>query len=471
MNSEGFSSKSCRTTLILMAFTAMMVMFIDIMLVPALQYITMDFPDYAEWISWILSIYLLVGAVMNPIVGKLADLYGKRKLLLITITIYTIGLIGCALMYNDFLWLIVFRALQGVGLTMFPLFFGIIRDTFPKDMVSISIGIVSAMFSIGVSIGLLGGGWIVSQFEWEYCYYLMAPLFVILAAIFYFKIRDAGIFEEGRKVDMIGAAFLSSCILSLLVALTLYTDNWMGNPVVPLCLSIFLVSLVLFIVRERRIDEPLINLRLLTGGGAGAHITAFLFGIAMFMLFQTLPFLLSSPEAYGGFAVKNTFEIGLIMFPMAIMGLIFGPIAGKWCKKPGHSMKVLAAGMFFFALGDLMLILMHSELWMIVLSMCVSGVGNAMAMVSMINVVVETSPAKDFGMASGMNTMFRLIGGSIGPILGTAILSGYVVTSIHAVKIYGIDGYIWTWVAGAIFCLIGTVMAYFLKSRSDVQPA
>ncbi len=80
---------------------------------------------------------------------------------------------------------------------------------------------------------------------------------------------------------------------------------------------------------ERRTAEPLMKLGLLTGKGAGAHVTAFLFGISMFMLFQTLPYFLAGPEVYGGFRIEDTFDIGLIMMPMAVMGLIFGPLAGK----------------------------------------------------------------------------------------------------------------------------------------------
>ncbi len=471
MDFKSKEMRGCRTTLILMAFVALMIMFIDIMLVPALQHISVGFPDYAGWISWILSVYLLVGAVLNPIVGKLADIYGKRRMLIVTLVIYTVGLIGCALTYSNFICLIAFRAMQGIGLTVFPIFYGIIRDTFPKEMVPMSIGIVSAMFSIGVSIGLLGGGWIVSQFDWQYCYYITAPLFVILIPIFYFKVQDAGIFVKGRKVDTVGAGSLSISILSLLIALTILEEQGLTSPVVLFCLTLFAVSLVSFIWWERRAEEPLMKLSLLTGNGAGAHVTAFLFGISMFMLFQTLPYFLSGPEIYGGFRIEDTFDIGLIMMPMAVMGLIFGPLAGKWCRKAGNSIRILATGMFLFGIGDLMLIILlkafPTEIWTVVLSMSVAGVGNALAMVSMINVVVETSPAEDFGIASGMNTMFRLIGGSIGPVLGTAILSGFVVFEMYGLRYYGFDGYVWTWVAGMLFCIIGAISAYMLKPKND----
>lgn len=464
-DSDGAQQNGYKRTLVLMTFTAMMVMFIDIMLVPAMQFITRDFSNYADWVSWILSIYLLVGAVANPIVGKLADLYGKRRMLLITLALYTVGLIGCALMHSSFIWFIFFRAMQGVGLAMFPLFYGIIRDTFPPQMVPMSIGIVSAMFSIGVSIGLLGGGWIVANYGWKYCYYIMAPLFVVLLGAFYLWVRDAGVFGGRRTIDFPGAAVMSLCILAILIAMTLSESHGFSDLLVIGCLVIFAVTFLLLVLWERRAKEPLVKLSLLTGSGRGAHVTAFLFGLAMFMLYQTLPYLLAAPAQYGGFAMGSTFDIGLTMFPMAVIGLLISPFVGKWCRKKGRSAVILALGMFFFGLGDLMLVFLHSELWMIVVALCLAGVGNAMTMIAMINVVVETSPAEDFGIASGMNTMFRLIGGSVGPVLGTMILANFVAASFYGVKYYGIEGYVWTWAVGALLCFIGAVSAYLLKPK------
>lgn len=456
-----------RMVLVLLAFTAMMTMFIEMMLVPALPHISLQFPGHSQWIPWLFSIYLLVGAVFNPIMGKLGDMHGRKKILIINMSIYAFGLIGCCFS-KSFEALLFFRAVQGIGLAMFPLAYGIIRDTFPATEVPVAIGLVSAMFSVGVSIGLLGGGWIVSIFNWQYCYYIVTPLFLIIIPLYAHYIQDGGIKGVKRNLDVVGALLLSASIVTLLLALTLWESHGPESWQI-LALSIVAASsLLAFIMVEKHVREPLIKLSLLSGNGKGAHITAFVFGIAMFMLFQILPYFLSTPESLGGFSVTDPFQIGLIMLPVALMGLIVGPLAGKWCRCHGSS-HILASGMGIFSLGILYIILAHSTIIDILIAMSLAGVGNALVMVSMINVVVDTSPAEDFGIASGMNTLFRVIGGSIGPVLGTSILAGFAVDVLVAPGVhltaYNIDGYVWTWIVAFAIMLIGTIVAFMLRMK------
>lgn len=449
----------------------MMVMFIEMMLVPALPHISLQFPGYSQWIPWLFSVYLLVGAVFNPIMGKLGDMHGRKKMLMINLGIYAVGLIGCCLT-RTFEGLLFFRAVQGIGLAIFPLAYGIIRDTFPREEVPVAIGLVSAMFSVGVSIGLLGGGWIVSVFNWQYCYYIVTPLFLIIIPL-YGYIQDGGVMGVRRNLDIVGALLLSITIITLLLALTFWGSHEQDGLLIATLSVVAVASLLAFITVEKRVAEPLIELSLLSGKGKGAHITAFVFGIAMFMLFQILPYFLSTPSSLGGFEITDTFQIGLIMFPIALMGLIIGPLAGRWCRCHGSS-RILASGMGMFTLGILYMILAHGSILDILVAMSLAGIGNAMVMVSMINVVVDTSPAEDFGIASGMNTLFRVIGGSIGPVLGTTILASFAIEVTVGAGVtliaHSIEGYVWTWVAAFIIMVIGTFAAFMLRTKKISTP-
>jgi len=122
-----------------MAMMAMMVMFVEIMLVPALPLIAQEFPQDASWIAWVLAAYMLVGAVATPLIGRLGDMYGRKRILLVSMSFYMLGLVGCA-----FAWsipsLIAFRAVQGLGMGMFSLAFGIVRDTFPTKVIPMALG-------------------------------------------------------------------------------------------------------------------------------------------------------------------------------------------------------------------------------------------------------------------------------------------------------------------------------------------
>lgn len=453
--------------LILLAAMAMMVMFIEIMLVPALPIIAQEYPQDSDWVSWVLSVYLLVGAVATPIAGKLGDLYGKKKMMVVTMAVYTAGLVGCG-----FSWsmpsLIFFRGIQGIGMGMFPLAFGIVRDTFPKRAVPVAVGIISAMFSIGVSVGLVGGGFMVSRLSWRDCFYLIAPLFVFFTVMTYRLIEESPIRYEG-KVDLPGAAMLGGGVFTFLFGLT-QGEAWHWDSRV---ITVFLISgavILLFIIWERRTPSPIISLDLMANKEILCSNTVAIFiGLSMFLMFQTLPFLLMSPVEVGGLGVDDAFMVGVYMSPSAVAQLFMGPMAGVFSRKRGARW-VLSIGTTIFLVGFIMLILFHSSVVEIMLDVFIAGSGLGLAMVGLINLIVQGSPQEQFGIASGMNSLFRVIGGSVGPVLAAVIMAQFTVSWIPpgmssiVVELTSESGYVWAWTAGAIFAFIGLVFSIALKS-------
>ena len=460
--------------LAILASVAMMVMFIEIMLVPALPYVGADFDNFG-WISWVLSIYLLVGAVATPLAGRLGDMYGKKKIMVYVMCIYIIGLLGSgfsldisrALLGEPSIFvLIFFRGIQGIGMGMFPLAFGIIRDTFPKEKIPTAIGTVSAMFSVGVSLGLLGGGYITSVGHWYDAFHVVVPFFIVLTVLTVFLIKDPVVFKKG-SLDLTGATTLGLGVFSLLLGLTQGQEWGWTSPII---LGLFLLSLLmfaLFVKMELRTKDPIVRLSMFKNRGVlDASVTAIFIGFCMFLMFQTLPFFLETPKAAGGFfGISDTFVIGLYMFPSAIAQLIFGPLGGILSKKIGAD-KVLMAGLAIMALGFTTLVFMHTDWVGIVVSIFIAGAGMALCMVSMINLVVVTCKQSEFGVASGMNTLFRVVGGAVGPVLAVVILSNY--TKIFMGRaMYSESGYVATWIVGAVFSVVGLVCAILLRPKKE----
>jgi EmrB/QacA subfamily drug resistance transporter len=448
------------TILLLLAFIAMMVMFIEIMLVPALPIIAQDYHHDASWVSWVLSVYLLVGAVATPLFGRLGDMHGKKRVMILTMSVYVIGLFGCGFSW-DMASLIMFRAVQGVGLAMFPLAFGIVRDTFPSRAVPVALGLISAMFSVGVSVGLLGGGWIISELSWRDAFYLITPLFAVLTFVTW-KLIDESPLRKQCSLDVWGAALLGGGVLALLFGLT-QGEAWGWDSRIWIMLVGALALLIFFYLRERTTRDPLVDLKLMSNRGMlGSNVVAVFTGLSMFLMFQTLPFFLMAPEAVGGFGISNALTVGLYMFPSAISQLFFGPFAGHLSKRIGPD-KVLAMGMMTFFIGFVMLILLHSTPMEVIAAMLVSGIGIGMTMVALINLVVQSCPASEFGLASGINSLFRVIGGAVGPVLGAVIMAQFVVlwsaSPSVAVILTTETGYIWAWVAGALSALVGFLIA------------
>jgi MFS family permease len=458
--------------LAILASIAMMVMFIEIMLVPALPYLGADFNNF-QWISWVLSIYMLVGAVATPLAGRLGDMYGKKKIMIYVMCLYVVGLLGSGFSLDisralfgqpSIFVLLFFRGIQGIGMGMFPLAFGIIRDTFPKEKIPTAIGTVSAMFSVGISLGLLGGGYITSVGHWYDAFHVVTPLFVALTVLTVFLIKDPVVIKRG-SLDMSGAATLGIGVFSLLLGLTQGQEWGWGSPMI---IGLFVLSLAMFIIfirLELRTKDPIVRLSMFRNRGVlDASIAAIFIGLCMFLLFQTLPFFLETPKVVGGFfGITDTFVIGLYMFPSAIAQLIFGPLGGVFSKKAGAD-KVLIAGLAIMTLGFASLVFMHTDWVGIVVSVFIAGAGMALCMVSMINLVVVTCKQSEFGVASGMNTLFRVVGGSVGPVLAFVILSNYTQV-VMGHPVYTENGYVTTWILGAVFSLMGLVCAIMLRPK------
>jgi MFS family permease len=461
---EKLSLKGNGIILLEMSLTAMMVMFIEIMLVPALPGIAMEFPEDAEWVSWVLSSYLLVGAVATPIIGRLGDMYGKKRIMVLSMTIYLMGLLGCAFSWS-LTSLIMFRALQGVGMGIFPLAYGIVRDTFPRKLIPLAIGIISSMFSIGVSIGLLGGGWIVAHYDWKTAFDIVCPLMAILIVVVILTIKESPV-RVNAKLDWTGTFLLGGGVFVFLLDLT-QGGEWGWTEPITLCLFLLSALMVFSFIRwERRIQNPIVSMRLMANRGiAGANFAALFVGLGMFMLFQTLPYFLMSSEAVGGLAIEDTFTVGIYMFPSAIAQLIFAPFVGRWSKKIGAD-KILAIGLGLMTLGYGLIVLFHVNELQIMIDMFIFGAGLGFAMVSLISVVAMASPKQDFGVASGMNTLFRIVGGSIGPIIGSVIMASFVTVvtvGSASVSMTNEDGFVWTWITGMVFSIIGVLVTLALK--------
>src|ERR687893_2174375 len=178
--------------LAILSCIATMVMYAETMLIPGIPDLIRDFHVSYSMSSWILTSYLIAGAVMTPIAGKLSDIYGRKKILLVIMVIYAIG-VSIAGFASDVYFMIFARAIQGIGMSMFPIAFGIIRDQFPREKISIGQGVISSMFAAGAAIGLSIGAFIVQFFGWHATFFTIIPISIsLLIVIWRFVHLDEG---------------------------------------------------------------------------------------------------------------------------------------------------------------------------------------------------------------------------------------------------------------------------------------
>jgi EmrB/QacA subfamily drug resistance transporter len=388
---------------------------------PALPEIQHQYGADPASAAWILTGYLLAASVATPIVGKLGDLFGRGRVLTLVLLVFAAGSAVCALAPSLGV-LVVGRLIQGVGGGIFPLAFGIIRETFPPERVATAIGGISATFGIGGGVGLVIAGLIVSALDASWLFWLGLMALPAAYAIHRYVPREAT--RPDAKVDWLGAALLSVALASLLYGLSKANAWGWGSPrVLALSLGGLLVG-AFWVWVETKVDQPLVDMRVLRRRPVlMTNVTAVMVGFSMFASFLLIPQLAQTDEKFGyGFSASVT-GAGLLMLPSTLVMLVAGPLAGRIATRASSRLP-LVIGTFMGMLAFVVYALFHGSEWEICVGGAFLGVGIGFSFASMANLVVESVPRDEVGVATGINTIMRSLGGALGAQLVASLLTG-----------------------------------------------
>ena len=466
--------------LAILSCIATMVMYAETMLIPAIPDLIKDFHVSYSTSSWILTSYLIAGAVMTPIAGKLSDIYGRKHTLLVIMVIYAIG-VSMAGFASDIYSMIFARVIQGIGMSMFPIAFGMIRDQFPREKISIGQGVITSMFASGAVVGLTVGGIIVQDYGWQSTFFTIIPIAIALLFIIwrFIHLIDSKDEDQSQKrsrilesdnasktnsrgdnstlpkassqIDIKGAITLAITVASFLLVLTLLetsgsdimaangNDNYPSNAnssalVLPF-LIIGVIAFVLFVIIERKEKYPLVDFKLMLHKSIlPANLIIMLVGFSMFMVFQTVPILVRNPEpfGFGGDAISA----GKVQLPFAIVLLIFGPTSGFIVSKLG-SLKPIIVGTFMTTAGFIGLLMFHSTELSVSVNLGILSTGLSLTSVGAMNVIILSTPQEFSGISLGMSSLMRIIGASIGP----ALAGMYMHTNQTLLNVNGVMNY------------------------------
>lgn len=429
------------------------------MIVPALPSLQKDLHTTTAWAAWFLTAFLLVMAVSTPILGKLGDQYGKERFLLISLGLFFIGCVAAIFAWN--VWsLIAFRALQGFGGAVFPLSFAIIYDEFPREKMGAGVGMISAILGVGGGLGLVLSGVLIDQLSWRYLF-VVGAFAVGVAAVLVWRFVPESPVKTESKLDPAGAGLLALLLTALLLALTEGTAwGWSSLRVLGL-LAFAAVLSVVWVRVELRVDEPLVDMRMMMQHTVlYTNLTALFAGFAMFGSFVLVPNLMQLHGHYG-FGLSPT-ATGLYLLPGGVLGLFAGPLAGRLGGRFGSRMP-LVAGMILASIGIAAFALIHAHPWQISVGMVFVGIGVPFAYAAMAKLIVDAVRPTETGVATGMNTVVRTVGGVIGGQVGAALLTADTIgrTRVPAESAFVIA----FWVSAAV-ALLGAVLA----ARTGARP-
>jgi MFS family permease len=325
--------------------------------------------------------------------------------------------------------MIVARVIQGAGGAIFPLSFAIIRDEFPRERIAHGIALISAIMGIGGGLGIVLAGPIVEHLSYHWLFWI--PLVVVAAATLgtIWFVPESPVRSPGR-VDTVGAVLLSGWLVALLLPLSEGTSwGWTSAR----SLGLFALSAVLaaiWVRYEARTPMPLVDMGMMRRRAVWTtNLAALVFGFGMFSSFVLVPEFVELPKSTGfGFGASVT-QAGVYMVPATAGMLIAGPISGRLSTTVGSKLPLLL-GSLISAAGFSVLAFAHEAGWEIYLAMLMMGIGIGFAFAAMANLIVEAVPPEQTGVATGMNTIVRTIGGAIGSQVAAGIVTATLLHDI-----------------------------------------
>ncbi|WP_067499297.1 MFS transporter [Actinoplanes sp. TFC3] len=390
---------------------------------PALSTIGRELNADTSDASWVITAYLLSASVLTPILGRLGDMAGKRKVLIGVLAALAAGTALAALAPNLAV-LIVARALQGAAGAILPLSIGMVRDELPREKVATTVGLLSAIFGVGAGVGIVAAGPIVEHLSWHWLFWLPLVLVVIALAGAIFGMKESPVRTPGR-LDIAGTVILSVSLVSLLLAISKGQAWGWGDAKTVGLLALGVVTLATFVFVELKVREPLVDMRLMKIRGVWAtDLVALILGFAMFGTFLLVPTLLQLPAVTGYGFGKSVSQSGLFLLPTVIMMVLFGPIAGILTKKYGPKLPMFLGAVFVVAAFTLPAIA-HGQIWQVLVSGILTGAGIGFAFAAMSNAIIESVPPTQTGEATSVNTIARTIGSSIGTAVVAAVITSH----------------------------------------------
>ncbi len=387
----------------------------------ALPHMMGSFSQDISSITWVATAYSIAEIIMITMSGWWSTLIGRKRLFLGSFAVFTLGSMLCGTA-TSFPQMLVYRVLQGLGGgALIPVSQAILRETFPKEEQGMAMAIYGMGVVLAPAMGPVLGGWLTDSLGWPWIFYINLPVSLVGMFFVWTFVEDPPYLRRGVKIiDWMGIILLAITLTTMQVVLERgQQNNWFESRFILAGTAVCLVSLTLLVVWEMRIQEPIINVRLLANIPlAVGSFMGLIFGIALFGTTFILPQFTQELLGY------SAFKAGLALAPRALVLLIFMPIAGALYRRIDPRLLILAGIIIiFWAYFDLSRLELSAGFWNFVPTLLVMGIGMPFMFVSMSTISLSTVRRINMTEASALYTLARRVGGNIGYALAATLVA------------------------------------------------
>ncbi|HST39794.1 MAG TPA: MFS transporter [Conexibacter sp.] len=460
--SDGWTPQQI-AALSVIAICGVIVALTQTLLVPVMGAIQADLGSSTAGTQWLLTATLLAAAVAVPVFGRLGDLHGKRLMLIVAAGSLTVGSLICALT-SDLTVMIAGRAITGFAAAAIPLGISLIGQILPRERAGTGIALVSATLGVGGALGLPLAALIAEQADYHVLFWICAGGGLITIAGLLFAVAEPAGRASGR-FDVGGSVLLGATLVSLLLPLSQANSWGWGDARTIGLLAAAVVGLVVFVLVEKRVKSPLIDVvanarpaLLLT------NVASICVGFALFAsLIGTASFVQAPPEAGYGFG-SSVLEGGLAMLPSGVMMLLLSPVSAKLSTRFGPKV-TLALGASIVALGFLFRIVFVDSYFEILLGTTIAGAGTGIAYAAMPSLILLGARTSQLAAANGLNALSRTVGSSLASAIGGTLLASMTI-SLAGSELPSLGAYRTLFAICAGAALLGALISLVIPAAS-----
>ena len=430
------------------------------LIIPALPALADHYGASLGAIAWMVTGFVLASIVAIPLVGRLGDMFGKRRMLLLSLAAFAIGSLVCALADSSGL-AIAGRVIQGLGSAVTPLTYGLVRDTVPPDRLPRAIGAVVGGASAGAAIGFLLSGLLVDAFSAVAIFWFLLGFAILIAIAVWVLVRESPVRAEVR-LDGGGAALLGLGLLALLLTISRgSTWGWTSGRTL-VTLGAALALLAAFALVEDRVRQPLVNLGLVvTRPFASANLCAVAFGYSFFIAVFVIPQIAAAPASTGYGLGLSTTGIGLILLPTGVASVAGGLAGGRVLSRVGPR-ALVASGSVLGIAGYTLLALAHPSPATLTIGSAAIGLAWGLILTGIASVVIRSASPDSTSVAVAVNAVTRNTAVAIGAQVAFAIIAGADVAGTFPVE----SGYTWVFAMGGLGAAVLMLTSALMPGRA-----